>query len=88
MKTLHECDSDYIVRSYGSFLKDGYVHMALEFMDAGTLSDVTKEVGSIPEMILGMITVQILKGLEYLHKTMKVTHRDIKPSNILLNKKG
>ena len=62
--------------------------MALEFMDAGTLSDVVKEVGPIPEMILGMITIQILRGLEYLHKTMKVTHRDIKPSNILLNKRG
>jgi serine/threonine protein kinase len=34
------------------------------------------------------MTVQILKGLEYLHKTMKVIHRDIKPSNILINKKG
>ncbi|CDW76221.1 UNKNOWN [Stylonychia lemnae] len=88
LKTLHECDNDYIVRSYGSFLKDGYVHMALEYMDAGTLSDVVKEVGPIPEMILGMITIQILRGLEYLHKTMKVTHRDIKPSNILLNKRG
>jgi len=31
--------------------------MALEFMDAGTLSDVVKEVGPIPEMILGMITI-------------------------------
>lgn len=57
-------------------------------MDAGSLADVVKEVGKIPEIILGMITVQILKGLDYLHKTMKVIHRDIKPSNILLNKKG
>lgn len=62
--------------------------MALEFMDIGTLCDVIKEVGSMPEMILGMITGQILRGLEYLHKTMKVIHRDIKPSNVLLNKKG
>jgi len=45
LKTLHECDSDYIVRSYGAFLKDGNVHIALEFMDAGTLAGVIKEVG-------------------------------------------
>ena len=88
LKTLHECDSDNIVRSYGSFLKDGYVHIALEFMDAGSLADVIKEVGKIPEMIIGLMTLQILRGLEYLHKTMKVIHRDIKPSNILINKKG
>ena len=85
---MHECDCDNIIRSYGAFVKDGFVHIALEFMDAGSLSDVIKEVGKIPEMILGLMTVQILRGLEYLHKTMKVIHRDIKPSNILLNKKG
>ena len=34
------------------------------------------------------MTVQILKGIEYLHKVKKVIHRDIKPSNILINKKG
>ena len=88
LKTLHECDCDNIVRSYGAFLKDGFVHMALEYMDAGSLTNVLQEVKKIPEIILGMITVQILKGLEYLHKNMKVIHRDIKPSNILLNKKG
>ena len=57
-------------------------------MDAGSLADVIKEVGRIPEQIIGLLTVQILHGIEYLHKTMKVIHRDIKPSNILLNKKG
>lgn len=31
--------------------------MALEYMDAGSLADVIVEVGKIPEIILGMITV-------------------------------
>lgn len=44
LKTLHECDNDYIVRSYGAFVKDGNVHMALEYMDAGSLAGVIKEV--------------------------------------------
>lgn len=69
-------------------MKDGQVHMALEYMDAGSLADVIKEVGRIPEQIIGLMTVQILKGIDYLHRTMKVIHRDIKPSNILINKKG
>jgi serine/threonine protein kinase len=30
----------------------------------------------------------MLKGLEHLHKKLKVIHRDIKPSNILLNHRG
>lgn len=88
LKTLHECDCENVVRSYGAFLKDGYVNIALEYMNAGSLADVIKEVGKIPESIIGMFTLQILRGLEYLHKTKKIIHRDIKPSNILLNKKG
>jgi serine/threonine protein kinase len=88
LKTLHECDSDFIVRSYGAFVKDGNVHMALEYMDAGSLASVIKEIKQVPEPIIGLMTIQILRGLEYLHKSMKVIHRDIKPSNILINKKG
>lgn len=57
LKTLHECDSDYIVRSYGAFLKDGLVHIALEYMDVGSLANVLKEVGRIPESIIGLITI-------------------------------
>jgi serine/threonine protein kinase len=49
LKTLHECDSDYIVKSYGAFIKDGHVHMALEYMDAGSLASVIKEVGKLSE---------------------------------------
>mmetsp|Transcript_13375 Transcript_13375/g.15003 ORF Transcript_13375/g.15003 Transcript_13375/m.15003 type:complete len:201 (+) Transcript_13375:782-1384(+) len=57
-------------------------------MDAGSLTSILEVTKTIPEDILGLMTIQMLKGLDYLHKTMKVIHRDIKPSNILLNKKG
>jgi serine/threonine protein kinase len=54
---LHDCDSEYIVKSYGAFLKDGLVHIALEFMDAGSLAGIIKEVGKMPEMIIGLLNV-------------------------------
>ena len=57
-------------------------------MDAGSLTGILETMKTIPEDILGLMTVQMLRGLEYLHKTRRVIHRDIKPSNILLNKKG
>lgn len=44
LKTLHDCDSDYIVRSYGAFLKGGFVHIALEYMDAGSLTSILEVV--------------------------------------------
>jgi mitogen-activated protein kinase kinase 1 len=57
-------------------------------MDAGSLTQILEVVKRIPEDILGLMTIQMLRGLDYLHRVMKVIHRDIKPSNILLNKKG
>jgi len=54
---LHECDHENVLRSYGAFLKDGSVNIALEYMDAGSLALVLKKVGKIPENILGMIAV-------------------------------
>jgi len=40
LKTLHDCQNDFIVKSYGAFLKGGYVHIALEYMDIGSLDDI------------------------------------------------
>ncbi len=57
LKTLHDCDSDYVVRSYGALLKDGMVHMALEYMDAGSLAGVIKEVRKVPEQVIGLMAV-------------------------------
>lgn len=57
-------------------------------MDRGTLTSILKEIGKIPEIILAIIAYQVLKGLEYLHKTIKIIHRDIKPSNLLVNSEG
>ena len=48
------------MRSYGAFEKEGQVNIALEFMDAGSLANILKKVGKIPEPIIGLITVQIL----------------------------
>ncbi len=88
VKVLHECKSDNIIRCYASYFKDGAINIVMEYMNKGTLSDTLKKVKKVPEEILGIISYQILKGLEYLHKMKKIVHRDIKPSNILLNSKG
>ena len=52
-------------------------------MDLGSLFDLLDAVKTIPEIILGEIIYQILSGLQYLHKEMKIIHRDIKPGNLI-----
>lgn len=44
--------------------------------------------GRFPEPVISCITVQVLLGLNYLHKDRHLIHRDIKPSNILLSTRG
>jgi hypothetical protein len=37
------------------------IHILLEYMDMGTLGDIMKKVEKIPEVILGLITVQVMR---------------------------
>lgn len=87
VKALHNCKSDNLIKCYASYYEDNCVNIVLEFMDKGTLTDVLKKVKTIPENIIGIISVQLLNGLNYLH-CHKIIHRDIKPSNVLVNSKG
>ena len=88
LRTLHDCEHPNILKSYGAFLTENGVSIALEYMNEGCLATILNKVEKIPENILCMITKQLLVGLEYLHNNAKVIHRDIKPHNILLTTKG
>jgi len=88
LKTLYKTLSKYVVSFYDAFYSEGNIYIALEFMDSGSLADVLKACGSIPERILSKLTANALKGLHYLHRTLHLIHRDIKPSNLLLNSQG
>ena len=39
-------------------------------------------------LIRSMTVVQVVRGLHYLHKELRVMHRDVKPPNILFNRQG
>jgi serine/threonine protein kinase len=85
---LRECDSPYILRYYGSYLKDNKVWIIIEYCDAGSVLDlmkITKK--TLNEEQIASITQMVLKGLKFLHSNKKI-HRDIKAGNILLNHDG
>ena len=50
------------------------------------MHDLAEERGGLSETQLRLYTLQIVKGIEYLHTNM-VIHRDIKGANILLDAK-
>jgi len=88
LKVLQQCNSPFIVGYYGAFYSDGEISICMEYMDGGSLDLVLKHAQKIPENILGVITLSVLKGLRYLREKHQIIHRDVKPSNILMNTRG
>jgi mitogen-activated protein kinase kinase 7 len=75
-------DCDKIVRCLGYFICDIDVWICMDLMTM-CFEKLLKITGSVPEKILGKLTLSTLKALDYLKETHNVIHRDIKPSNLL-----
>ncbi len=73
-----------IVQMHSYFEAEGRFCLAMEYVEGGSLKDLTRKIGPIPEKRALNILKQIAKALSYAHGK-GIIHRDIKPSNILLD---
>jgi len=89
---MKSADCHFIVKFFGAIFKEGDCWICMELMDSSLdkfyhfIFDDLQE--SIPENIIGKITVATVNALNYLKEKLKIMHRDVKPSNILLDKAG
>lgn len=78
---LSQCDSPYITKYYGSYLKGTKLWIIMEFMGGGSALEIRKAV-KIEEPYIATILHEVLMGLAYLHSEGKL-HRDIKGASYL-----
>ncbi|CAG8559245.1 10881_t:CDS:2 [Paraglomus brasilianum] len=83
---LSQCDSQYITRYYGSFVKGFKLWIVMEYLSGGSCLDLLKP-GTFDEQQIAIVCRELLLGLDYLHRGGKI-HRDIKAANILLSAEG
>ena len=82
---------EFLVSFVDAFFADGKICIAMEFCDVGSLDRVitaARQSGGVPAEPLGAMTLQYLRGLQYLHREMKQVHRDLKPENVMLTSAG
>ena len=85
---LSQCNNQYIVHYFGSYIKGHQIWIILEFCDGGSLYELIRILPrNLNEEEIASLVCMILKGLIFLHENKKI-HRDVKTENILLTHDG
>ena len=86
-QTIAGLNHPHIIRIHDIFEENGTAYYVMEYHDQGSLSELIKQCGSLPEVEALRYIREVADALSYIHKR-KMNHLDIKPSNLLLDEEG
>lgn len=76
-----------IVQYYECITDAKQLYIVLEYVENGSLSDILRKFGRLPEQLVIRYIAQVLEALDFLHERA-IIHRDIKGANVLVTKDG
>ncbi|CEM39682.1 unnamed protein product [Vitrella brassicaformis CCMP3155] len=86
ISVLSKCNHQNIIKYIESFTYHAHLIIIMEFLGGGSLRDIIRKHGPLPEPVLAAIAKDTLEALVYLHSpAQSKIHRDIKAANILLD---
>lgn len=87
VSTLKNLDHLNIVQYLGFENKNSIYSLFLEYVAGGSVGSLIRLYGRFDESLIRFLTVQVLRGLSYLH-SRGILHRDMKADNLLLDLDG
>lgn len=87
VSTLKDLNHLNIVQYLGFEEKEGIYSLFLEYVAGGSVGSLIRMYGRFDDQLIRHLTVQVLRGLAYLHST-GILHRDMKADNLLLDNDG
>ena len=89
VKTLKELDHPNIVKYFGTYEDDAFIHILMEYIPGEDLFKVIsqRKFNNYTEQDAAEIFCHLLKAVLFLHK-QNIIHRDLKPENILFSIPG
>ncbi len=86
-RLIASMNNPHIVRIYDVFEENDTAYYVMEALDGGSLTDLVKREGALPEARAIEYIRQLGDALGYIHKR-NILHLDVKPSNVLLGPEG